>query len=59
MAAGETGVRSPGQPDLELQMATTYPIGIVQLGQPLPGIHPDRLQQPVAGPAMALDDVQH
>ena len=58
LSTAETRVRPPGQPDMELQMAITHPIGIVQLGQPLPGIHPDRLQQPVAGPAVALDDLQ-
>ncbi len=54
----ETDLRLPGQPDMELQMAVTHPGGILQLGQSLPRIHPDRLQQPVAGPALTLDDLQ-
>ena len=58
LSTAETRVRPPGQPDIELQMAITHPIGIVQLGQPLPRIQPDRLQQPVAGPAVPLDDLQ-
>ena len=59
LSTSETRLRPPRQPDVKLQMAATHPIGIVQLGQSLPGIHPDRLQQPVAGPALALDDLQH
>ncbi len=42
---------------MEGQMTAARPGGILQLRQPLPGIHPDRLQQPVAGPTMTLDDL--
>ena len=59
LSTGEHRARSPGQPGMKRPMAITHPVGIVQLRQPLPGVHPDRLQQPVAGPAVALDDVQH
>ncbi len=55
----QTLPRPPCQPDMKLQMATTHPIGVVQLGQSLPDIHADGFQQPVAGPAVALDDLQH
>ena len=52
LSTGETRVRPPRQSDVELQVAATHDIGIVQLGQAPPGIGPDGLQQPVAGPAL-------
>ena len=57
LSASETRLRPPRLPDMKRQMAATHPLGIVQLGQSLPGIHPDRLQQPVADPALTLGDL--
>ncbi len=59
LPTGETRLRPRGQLDVEGEMAITHPGGVVQLGPSLSGIHPDRLQQAVAGPPVAPGDLQH
>jgi hypothetical protein len=58
LLAGQPRPRAVGEVDVEVQVAVADAGRVVELVQPLPRVHPDRLQQPVAGLAVALADLQ-